>query len=308
MRHLSVVGGRSHHPRMTLAQLRAFVTVAECGGFTAAAEQMVMTQSAVSHAIRGLEDEVGCKLLLRAGGRVRLTLAGEAALPRARRILAEASALKYEAPAAAAGGTSFRIGSVTSAAERLLPDMLVSFQASRPDVSIVQFTGSDLEVREWLETGAVDVAILGSLEVDRAEPLIRDELKAVLPKGHQLAGKNAIPIEDLARVPFIMSAGGCEPMISALAESSGTRLRVHYKVRDIPSIMKMVADGLGVTIVPALTLPRGLENVQIVELLPRAYRQLVIATTDEGKISDVARVFVRHAREWVHENRPALAA
>jgi DNA-binding transcriptional LysR family regulator len=135
--------------------------------------------------------------------------------------------------------------------------MLASFQASRPDVSIVQFRGSDPEVREWLDTGAVDVAILGAPGAAAAEPLLQDGLKAVLPKGHQLARNNAIAMEELARVPFIMSAGGCEPMISALAESSGARLRVHYNVRDIPSIMRMVADGLGVTIVPALAASEG---------------------------------------------------
>jgi DNA-binding transcriptional LysR family regulator len=308
MRHLALVEGRSHHLSVTLAQLRAFVAVADYGGFTAAAEQLVMTQSAVSHAIRGLEQELGCKLLLRAGGAVQLTIAGEAALPRARTILAEASALKHEAPMAQAGGTDLRIGSVPSAAERLLPDILTSFKLSNRAVSVLQLTGSDLEVREWLDTSAVEVAILGDTEAGAAEPLIQDELKVVLPKRHQLASNEALSIKDLDGVPFIMSAGGCEPMISALAASHGVQLRVHYDVRDIPSLLKMVADGLGVTIVPELTLPGALENVRILELQPRAYRQLVIATTDDGNVSDVTRSFVRHARRWVLDNHSARAA
>jgi DNA-binding transcriptional LysR family regulator len=308
MRHLAVVGGRRHDLVVTLAQLRAFVAVVDCGGFTAAAEQLVMTQSAVSHAIRGLEQELSCKLLFRDGGVVRLTSGGEAALPRARRILAEASALKSEAPVAQAGGTDLRIGSVSSAAEKLLPGMLTSFHGSHPGISVVQLSGSDFEVREWLETSAVEVAILGDAVDRTAAPLLQDELKAIVPKGHHLARNDALAVEDLAGAPFIMSAGGCEPMISALAEAHGVRLRIHYKVRDVPSLLRMVADGLGVTIVPQLTVPNVLENVRILELRPRAYRQLVIATNDDGNLSDIALAFVRHARRWALEHGSARAA
>lgn len=292
---------------MTFAQLRAFVTVADRGTFTAAAAHLIMTQSAVSHALRALEDELGFKLFLRHGGAVRLTAAGEASLPHARAILAEIAALRGAAPPVRDGRSQLRIGCVRSAAERLLPGILAPFTLVHPGVSVVQLNGSDPEVCEWLETSAVEVAIFGDHFSSEAEPLFRDELKAVVPADHQLASNDSVSMEALAGVPFIMSASGCEPMISALAQTNGAQLRIHYYVRDMPSLMRMVADGLGVTIVPSLNLPTP-ENVRVLKLRPRAYRQLVIATNEDATPSQIAVAFLHHARQWAQANDVPHAA
>src|SRR5262249_42518912 len=110
------------HPNITFTQLRCFVAVAETGGFTSAAQRIHLTQSAVSQAIAGLEDVLGAKLLTRTREGVVLTDMGEAALIEVRALLAGVQRLAAVTRTSdKLAGATLRIGSVQSAAARLLP-------------------------------------------------------------------------------------------------------------------------------------------------------------------------------------------
>jgi DNA-binding transcriptional LysR family regulator len=295
---------------MTFTQLRILQAVARTGNMTRAAEELATTQSAVSHALRALESELGIALLVRGNQGVSLTTAGRAVCRRATLILTQVEALEQEAAAAREHECgSLRVGVIPSANVRLLPPILRRFREAHPQVRLTVMEGSDDEVVEWLETGAADIATVsagvsgtarGSAGAGDpavrstaapaprttgaalpagmvARPLAADRMLAVLPSGHELGVRHAVPVIELARHPFIMSTGGCEPLITALARAAGAGLKCHYRVRDTNSILAMVAEGLGVSIVPELSLPAHRAGVHAIPLDPPAERTILLA-------------------------------
>ncbi|MEV0352008.1 LysR family transcriptional regulator [Nonomuraea sp. NPDC050680] len=270
---------------MTFTQLRILQAVARTGNMTRAAEELATTQSAVSHALRALESELGVALLVRGNQGVSLTAAGRAVCRRATLILTQAEALEQEVAAIRGQERgSLRVGVIPSANARLLPPILRRFAEAHPRVRLTVMEGSDNEVLEWLETGAADIATV-SAAVDEAplpagsvaRRLAADRMLAVLPSGHELSVRHSLPVAELARHPFIMSTGGCEPLITAIARAAGASLKCHYRVRDTNSILAMVAEGLGLSIVPELSLPAHHAGVHAIPLEPAAERIILLA-------------------------------
>jgi DNA-binding transcriptional LysR family regulator len=286
---------------VTFAQLRALHAVALTGSVTRAAEQLLMTQPAVSHAIRGLERELGVSLLVRRPDGVSLTSVGAAVAERASIILAQLEGLRADAAAAAdQDATTLRIGGLTSTNARVMPHLLRAFAAAHPDVRVTLLEGSDSEVLDWLRTGAVDLAIVATEEDDLlAAPLAGDDLLAVVAVDHPLAGREAVAIADLEHEPFIMPAGGCEPLISALAREAGVRLRRHYEVRDTASITAMVRERLGVTIMPELSIPDDRTGLRVLALDPPARRRLSLAVLHDSEPLPAALALMRLAEDRV---------
>jgi DNA-binding transcriptional LysR family regulator len=270
---------------VTFAQLRALHAVSLTGSVTRAAEQLLMTQPAVSHAIRALERELGVSLLVRRADGVALTSVGAAVAERASIILAQLEGLRADAAAAAEQhAATLRIGVLTSVNARIMPSLLREFAAAHPEVGVRVLEGSDSEVLDWLRTGAVDVAVVAAPYDDLlAAPLAADDLLAVLPIDHPLAGQPSVPIARLAGEPFIMPAGGCEPIISGLARAAGVRLRRHYDVRDTASIAAMVRERLGVTIMPELSIPDDRSGLRVLPLEPPAERRLSLAVLHDAE-------------------------
>jgi DNA-binding transcriptional LysR family regulator len=270
---------------MTFAQLRALNAVALTGSMTRAAEQLLMTQPAVSHAIRSLERELGVSLLVRRSDGVSLTSVGAAVAERASIILSQLESMRADAAAAAeTQAHTLRIGGLTSTNARVMPQLLRAFADAHPDVRVTLLEGSDAEVLDWLRTGAVDLAIVATVEDDLlTAPLAADDLLVVLGVDHPLAGREAVAIRDLAHEPFIMPAGGCEPLITALARAAGVRLRRHYEVRDTASITSMVRERLGVTVMPELSIPDDRTGLRVLPLDPPARRRLSLAVLHDAE-------------------------
>ncbi|TMR89926.1 LysR family transcriptional regulator [Nonomuraea basaltis] len=264
---------------MTFTQLRILQAVARTGNMTRAAEELATTQSAVSHALRALESELGIALLVRGNHGVSLTAAGRAVLRRATLILTQVEALEQEVAAARGQERgSLRVGAIPSANARLLPPILRMFGETHPRVRLAVMEGSDEEVLEWLQTGAADVAtVTNAVPGLVTRPLATDRMLAVLPSGHELSVRDPVPVAELGRHPFIMSTGGCEPLITELAREAGVSLRCHYRVRDTGSILAMVGEGLGVSVVPELSLPVHYAGVHAVPLDPAAERTILLA-------------------------------
>ncbi|MFI7129430.1 LysR family transcriptional regulator [Nonomuraea sp. NPDC050153] len=263
--------------------MRILQAVARTGNMTRAAEELATTQSAVSHALRALESELGVALLVRGNHGVSLTAAGRAVCRRATLILTQVEALEQEVAAARKHDRgTLRVGVIPSANVRLLPPILRRFGEACPQVRLTVMEGSDDEVLEWLETGAADIATVSAgaaaIPADAvARPFAADRMLAVLPSGHELGVRDSVPVAELSRHPFIMSTGGCEPLITALARAAGAILKCHYRVRDTNSILAMVAEGLGVSIVPELSLPAHRPGVHAIPLDPAAERTILLA-------------------------------
>jgi DNA-binding transcriptional LysR family regulator len=155
-------GTGAEETRLTLGQLRTFLAVASTGSVRAAADQLVVTQPAVSSALAAVRKQVGVALVMRDGRGLRLTPAGQALAEKARAALA----LLDEAVAAARGEADpdrgrLRLASVTTAGEHLAPPLLASFLAGHPEVAVSLEVGNRRRVADLLAHHEVDLAIGG---------------------------------------------------------------------------------------------------------------------------------------------------
>jgi DNA-binding transcriptional LysR family regulator len=265
--------------QMTEAQLRVLVTVADSGGFSPAAARLSMSQPGVSRAVAALEAELGTVLLVRRNGRAAPTPAGERVLLHAREVLARAEAIRQEA--AASGGEPVgrvRLGSFASVSAQLLPGILATLRVRHPGVEVALFEGHDEEVVGWVRDRAVDVGVISRDAPDLdVRPLASDQLVAVLPAAHALAAQPHATLAQLAAEPFVLSSGGCERLILEAFAAAGHEPRVAFEVHEVATILAMVAEGLGVSVVPELSAVAVPQRVALRPLAPAAERRLGLA-------------------------------
>ena len=277
---------------MNLAQLRAFAGVAEAGSVTDAAAQLGLSQSAVSHALASLERELGSRLVVRDRAGCSLTELGARLLPDAAEALRHAD--RIAEVAAAEDGLRqgrLRVGTIPSASSVLLP-LISQFKRSYPGVSVAVFEGADQEVSNWIEQRTVDVGVVsGPCPGLETVPFAEDEMLAVVPSGHRLAGRESVTIPDFARESFLLSVGGCEPIIRRLHDQHHVPLAPVSRVTDMRTLLAMVREGLGVSIVPALSIGTSPDGITAMPLRPRAPRSLLLAAKDPDP-GPAARTFL----------------
>lgn len=283
---------------MKLAQCAAFVAIADTGTFTNAARALGVSQSAVSHAIAGLEAELGATLMVRDRSGVELTDAGRRALEPARAVVAQAERVRQAVRGAEAEpeGT-LRIGTSQSFAARLLPALMSELQVRYPRLLVELREGSDMQIAQWLRGHGVDIGIVSLPKRGLATaPLLQDEMFAVLPVHHPLALRPELAIKELAGEPFLMPVGGVEAMVRAAFGAAGLEPAVSHQVRDINALLAMVAAGLGTSVIPWLALPLALPEVRVLPLAPAVVRHLGIGMRPETQDSPVVGAFVHAAR------------
>ncbi|MFF5437768.1 LysR family transcriptional regulator [Streptomyces achromogenes] len=301
---------------MRLSQLRVLLAVADHGGFTAAAERMGVSQPAVSRAVASLESELGARLLVRGRDGVRLTEPGRRAVAHAREAVRHFDLVRTEVAAATGEVTGeLRLASLPTATGALLAPRIAEFTHRHPRVRVRLLEGFDRDVRAWLERGAVEAGVvtLPAPGLDVVE-LCSDEMVALLPAGHPLADAPAVPVPALAKEPFILSTGGCRPLVRHAAREAGVELDIAFEAAELSAIATMVGSGLGVSIAPTL----GREAWQNTEgavvarpLHPRLHRTLAPAFSPAGSeaadLSPAARAFRRLVREHAEPGptRPA---
>ena len=280
---------------MTLTQLEIYRAVVEQGSFTAAARRLGITQSAVSHAIAGLEAELGVPLIERSRGAFALTDIGETVQTRVQELLALGQLIRQES-AAARGLRQGRLnlGSFgASASLRLLPNLIAGFQARYPGIEVHVEEGIDAEVLEWIHERRVDIGfvVLPNEELETVH-VATDQLVALIPEAHPLAKRGPLRAGEFLEAPFIMTSGGSGPLVEALFEAAGIQPRVRFRIQQISSILSLVRRGLGVSIVAELALPEDLSGVVAVPLKPRRTRAIGLALRGANP-SLAARAFFR---------------
>ncbi len=189
-------------------QLQAFVAVARRQSFTLAAKDLHLTQSAVSHALRALEEDVGCRLLDRVGRRVALTHHGEQFLQRAELVLREMERARAELEDLTNWGHGrLRVGGSVTACQHILPTALREFRQSFPKCAIRIEPGDQPAQLAALRRGSIDLAITLAPEDDRemeAIPLFEDELRLMVGPMHPWAQAGKATREQLAEETLIL--------------------------------------------------------------------------------------------------------
>lgn len=283
---------------MTLAQLQVFIAAAQAGSFTRAAEEIGFTQSAVSQMIHALEKELGVSLFHRSRNGITPTSIGERMLQHARDILTITSTMTQEANSARglAAGT-LRIASIPSVASRFLPGLLGSFRKRFPAVEIILLEGENDEINTWLKSSVVDIGFTVHADTQlQALPLLQDVMMVILPDTHSLKDSATLSYTQIADRCFIMPKDGC---IKNMLEKHHITPRVTFEVRDVTTILTMVQEYIGVTIMPELYIPEVIPNVCAIPLSPTITREVVLAVRDWQAISPITAEFALHSQQFV---------
>ena len=291
---------------MSVNKYQMFLKTVECGSFSKAAEEMNFTQSAVSHAVQALENELGVTLLSRNRGGVVLTADGRLLLPRIEKLCAAHHELMRSAAELKGMDAGYvRVATFSSVSAQWLPSILKSFGERYPNIEFEVLTGDYYgQSEDWILQGKVDCGFLRLPSVKRLQtyPLHRDELQVILPCNHPLAGSAPFPAAALATEPFIYLQEGDDYEIRAVFDRLQIQPNIQYILRDDPSILAMVSNGLGISIMPELELEHCPYPLVACSLPQTFYRNIGIAVKDKNAMSLSTRRFIEHARRWVGQH------
>jgi DNA-binding transcriptional LysR family regulator len=282
-------------------QLRYFVAVAERLHFGRAAAALHISQPPLSRAIRGLEEQLGARLLARSRRKVELTAEGARLYEEAKRVLDQLERAAREVGAMAAGKSGrLRLGFVSLADYGVLPGLLKAFKAARPGVALALREMLSPEQATALAAGELDFGLLlppvahpisGELEhlVMQSERFV-----AALPARHPAARRRGrLALRELSGEAFVMVprdiAPGLYDIVAGLAARAGFSIQVAQEAIQMQTVVSLVSSGLGVAIVPASIANLGRRGVVYRELdLWLAWRR--------GALGATARDFLAHAR------------
>jgi len=282
---------------LNVSRLRVLREVARRGSFSAAAESLSYTQSAVSQQIAALEAETGLTLLERLPRGVRLTGAGRTLVEHTDGILARLEAAEEEL-AALAGlrGGQLRMASFPTAGATLMPVAIASFRESYPEVKLTLAEGEPQEIAPRLRAGEFDLALLFEFEqtaegLKRVE-LLEDPLYLALPRGHRLAGKRALRLEELGGEAWVQTsqASPCARHVVRCCHAAGFEPNVAFESDDYQTVRGLVAAGVGVALIPELALfDPAREDIVVRALSPHPPVRSVIAALP-GKVGSRTRM------------------
>lgn len=228
-----------------------FCRVVEQGSFTRAAEELGYSQSAVSQNVRALEQETGVTLLSRRKDGVQLTQDGQEFYPYIQSIYQAEQALERKRQETMGLQNSLiRIGTFTSVSRNLLPPMMKHFKEKYPDVRFVLRQGEYTSIPQWIRQGEIDFGFVNQDAVEGMETrlLYEDHMLAVLPQGHRLEKKSSLTLRDISTEPLILLDEGEHSVLLDAFHSAGLTPNLAYEVYDDYSILSMVRQGLGISV------------------------------------------------------------
>lgn len=260
---------------MSDRRLKVFHTVAGVLSFTRAAELLHMTQPAVTHQIRQLEDEFNARLFDRTNNRISLTAAGEQVLEYATRILSLYDDMQESVKTLTGDRTGLvTIGASTTIAEYMLPGLLGDFRQRFPEVQIRLRVANTDAVVAMVADNSIDLGVVEG-EVDnqllRVERCQQDELQVIVPPGHPLCDYSLVKPFDLMLYPFIHreDGSGTRSVIERYFADVGVdenAINCPFELGSTEAIKGAVQAGVGVTIVSRATLSKELALGQLVAL------------------------------------------
>ena len=255
---------------MELRHLRYFVTVAAERSFSRASEKLNIAQPPLSRQIQQLEAELGVQLLHR-GRPLTLTESGRYFFEQARQVLQRTDAMRAMTRRIGTGKRrQFGIGFVESTLNEQLPELIRRFRLTAPDVEIVLSDLTTLEQTGALKEGRIDIGF-GRMRYDDdgiTRRVIREEkLSVVTPRGHVLSRrKGRLKLKHTAGVPLILYPNTPRPsyadQVLSFYRSLGIEPNVAFEVRQLWTVLGLVAAGVGIALVPSSVRQLGREDVE----------------------------------------------
>jgi DNA-binding transcriptional LysR family regulator len=292
-------------------RLQSFCLVVETKSFSRAARAKRVTQSAMSHLVKNLEEELGVQLLRREGREVTPTPAGRVLYEHAKNILEDYARLRYDL------STSVRairgllcVGASRTPASHLLPQVLYNFTMAHPDIQIDLVVSNTDSIVQGLRDGRIDIGIVeGNFRENgiHAEAIAEDEVVIIAPEDHVLAKKKAVTVQDLTEQTFILPepGSGTRELTDDFFRHMGMdekKIKVRMTLTSPELIVQMVRAGLGVAFVSKWSVFTAVKD-GTVELLrvpdKKMKRNLYIIGIERGPASVAAKTF----KEFINQYR-----
>ncbi len=295
---------------MSLSKYEMLMAVVETGSLTKAAKQMGCTQSAISHSLDNVENELGFAILKRSHSGIKLTAEGERILPSVRSLLNSAEQLHQMASAIRGLDSGrVRIGTFTSVAVHWLPAVLKEFQADYPNVEIILMNGDYNDVEQWLIGGNIDIGFVNVPYNLGGEciTLIQDRMLAIFPKDSRYASYSRFPVTECEHEPFISLLESSDHDARRALEAAGVKPNVRFYTKDDYAIIAMVEQGLGMSIMPELLLRGRHDNLLTLPLQPDYKRTIGMVIAAGDKAGPATRQFADYVVNFVRENEKESA-
>jgi DNA-binding transcriptional LysR family regulator len=306
---------------MDTTRLVAFLAVAEHGGFSKAGQVLGRTQPAVSQAVAALEQELGQRLFLREGRRVRLTAAGQ--------ILFEHARTAFDGLAAAERRLSalgelrageLVLGTSDTIAYHALPPVLAAFRARHPELGLRIVNRPSPAIARAVAEREVDVGILVEPlpEPSRAEAALfaalgRERLRAhedvaICPPGHALSARRRVSLTELAGQPLVLldRSTAARDYVEGHFARLGVTPRVALEMNSLELVKRLVELGFGLSVVPRLAIQRELAEGRLhaIGVFQRSeFRQLSLVTHGRGPLTRAAEAFAAITRQLLGKRR-----
>jgi DNA-binding transcriptional LysR family regulator len=298
---------------MNLEQLRGFVEVARVGNFTLAADHLHLAQPSLSRQIATLERDLGAELFQRARGGSTLTTAGEALLPLARRMLADAESVRRDlAELAGLERGRVRLGATPTLCISLVAEVLSAFHAAHPAIELHVSEQGSRRLLDELAGGELDLALIttssaASTERFTVAPLLVEELVVVSSAGSPpVTERKTIGLDEVTRLPQIVfsSTYDLRRTTDAAFEAANLTPEVVVEGAEMDAVLRFVERGIGVAIVPAMVLidRPGLRAVRLAE--PTLTRTISVARTADLAPATAVRIM----QETIARTATSLAA
>jgi DNA-binding transcriptional LysR family regulator len=289
--------------RFDLTDLRLLVAVGDTGSLSRAAAEFPIALSAASNRLRQLEHRLGLPLFTRHADGMVPTPAGRIALDQARRVISEAGNLQ-QAMETLAGRqrVALRLAANTVANSTFLPPALGPFLADYPDVDLNIVEKPSAEILEALRSGEVEIGVLdGNLALGEivSLPFRKDRLVLLVPHGHPLASRTHCLFRETLSYPFVgmHAQRAMQKFIEEMAVLLGTPLTVRVRAPGFSAIAQLVAQGVGIAVLPEAAAQRHVESTPTAMLVlddAWATRELRLCVRSLDELSPQARQLVAH--------------
>lgn len=286
---------------MKTSRYEVFLKIVETKSLTRTAAYFGCTQSAVSQLVKALETELGVALLVRSKNGVRLTAEGEYLLPSMRQIVAgERNVFERSLELQNLNAGLIRIGIFTSLSCQWLPPYLKRFREEYPNIGFELLQGDVTQISDWLRNGTVDVGFMTDPESDEFyfRELLADRMNIVLPPEHPLSG-GPVSLDQLKDETFVLLESGYSQITEKMFRSAALRPKQQYTVKDDYTVMSMVENGLGVSLLPELMLQRTPYKMYTCPTEPAFYRHLGVSWLKKEQNSVAVNKFVHSLLQYM---------
>ena len=284
---------------MDLTLIRSFLAVAESGAITEAAEQIGITQPALSRRIQQLEQHLGVDLLTRGRKGAALTEIGRLVQSEAQAIVARYEHMREivsDHQRLAAG--SVRIGGGATAVSFILPEAIAAFQATHPQVRFQMREAGSTEIAADVVAGHLELGVVTLPVRDRelhVTPLTTDRIVLVARRDHPLVQRRRVRIQDLADQAFVAFEAGSalRQIIDSKLRDAGVEVKVVMELRSIPAILRMVSTTGNLAFVSQLGMPQEGDVVSLPVQGLRIERRLAVIARRAATLSPAAAAFAQ---------------